>query len=287
MDLKILILYLDLVNIEKGIQRYKLIQNKNLFIASFRNAINTLQSLLKVKPLKYSYYMTDENIMEMGVYYWDTSKFGTSAAKKGISTGSLDIDLLIFGRFVSNEQLGDGVLASAGAYYIEKETNQPTIGLVNINKDLDYSIINSQEYFQSIILHEFTHILGFDYDFFKTVFNNVLIQKDKFGIERYYINSTKVINVAKKYFNCENVIGVELENYGDTGTAGSHWEARLLLGDYMNGIIYEEEQVISEFTLALLEDTGYYKANYYTGGLMRYGKNKGCEFLNEKCVNEF
>ena len=53
----------------------------------------------------------------------------------------------------------------------------------------------------------------------------------------------------------------------------------------MNGVIYPEEQVISEFTLALLEDTGYYKANYYTGGLMRYGKGKGCDFIKKRCVN--
>ena len=33
------------------------------------------------------------------------------------------------------------------------------------------------------------------------------------------------------------------------------------------------------------EDTGYYKANYYTGGLMRYGKGKGCDFINNRCVN--
>ena len=53
----------------------------------------------------------------------------------------------------------------------------------------------------------------------------------------------------------------------------------------MNGVVYPEEQVISEFTLALLEDTGYYKANYYTGGLMRYGKNKGCDFIKKRCVD--
>ena len=52
----------------------------------------------------------------------------------------------------------------------------------------------------------------------------------------------------------------------------------------MNGVIYTEELVISEFTLALLEDSGYYKANYYSGGLMRYEKNKGCDFVFNKCV---
>ena len=52
----------------------------------------------------------------------------------------------------------------------------------------------------------------------------------------------------------------------------------------MCNYFYLEEQVISEFTLSFLEDTGFYKANYYTGGLMRFGRNKGCEFLTEKCI---
>ena len=52
----------------------------------------------------------------------------------------------------------------------------------------------------------------------------------------------------------------------------------------MTDFIYPEEQVISGFTLALLEDLGYLKiAKKYTGGLMRFGKNKGCEFINQKC----
>jgi len=43
---------------------------------------------------------------------------------------------------------------------------------------------------------------------------------------------------------------------------------------------------ISEITLALLEDTGYYKVNYYTGGLHRFDKNMGCDFLDTKCVDK-
>ena len=222
----------------------------------------------------------------MGINAWDKEKFGTKAAEKGITFNNLGYDLIIFGRFVNSTEIGgEEVLASALPYYIEKETGQPILGLVNINKDVNYSLIHSQEYFQAIILHEFTHILGFGIEHFM-FFNYILMKNDKNGIMKYYINSTRVVNTAKKYFNCPDLIGVELENFGGEGTAGSHWEARILLGDYMNGIIYTEEQVISEITLALLEDTGYYKANYYTGGLMRYGKNKGCEFINENCINE-
>ena len=51
----------------------------------------------------------------------------------------------------------------------------------------------------------------------------------------------------------------------------------------MTGVLYDEA-VISEITLALFEDSGFYKAKYYTGGLFRYGKNQGCEFLNSYCV---
>ena len=51
----------------------------------------------------------------------------------------------------------------------------------------------------------------------------------------------------------------------------------------MTEAIYPEEQVISEFTLAFLEDIEYYKANSFTGGLIQFGKHKGCDFLKQKC----
>ena len=47
---------------------------------------------------------------------------------------------------------------------------------------------------------------------------------------------------------------------------------------------YPEEQVLSGFTLAFFEDLGYlHVIKNYTGGLMRFGKYKGCSFLREKC----
>ena len=275
-------IYFDLTNFLKELEMYNLNRYKNLFLSSFNKAIKTLESLFKVKPLKYKYIYDDEVIRDMGINYWEKDKFGSSSK---YSLYDLGIDLLIFGRFKSQEDLGQYVLASAGAYHYEKETGLPIDGIVYINKDLDYSDLQTKEYFESIILHEFIHVLGFSSFFFVNVFHNILIDEDKFGIERYYINSAKVINVAKKYYNCNNIKGIELEESGGQGIVGSHWESRILLGEIMNGDIYPEEQVISEFTLAVLEDSGLYKANYYTGGLMRYGKNKGCDFLYEKCVN--
>ena len=44
------------------------------------------------------------------------------------------------------------------------------------------------------------------------------------------------------------------------------------------------ENVISNITLALFEDSGWYKVNYYNGGHFRFGKNKGCEFFQKLSV---
>ena len=45
------------------------------------------------------------------------------------------------------------------------------------------------------------------------------------------------------------------------------------------------DTVLSDITLALFEDSGFYKVNYYSGGLFKFGKNKGCDFLNKKCID--
>ena len=67
------------------------------------------------------------------------------------------------------------------------------------------------------------------------------------------------------------------------GTAFAHWESRILLGDYMIGLSFDDI-AISEITLALFEDSGWYKTNKYTGGLFKFGKNEGCFMLEQKCL---
>ena len=277
-------IYLDLENI-----KYEISQMKNLnvdadfFINSMQKAVKTLESLLKVKPLVGNYYLEDSDFGLLNISKWNTSLFGTDAKNNGIMFNEQGIDLVIFGTFAD---LGESTLATASAKAYQNITGQPYIGLLKINKDVDYTKPHSEEYFQSILVHEFTHILGFSKHFFEKYYHNLFWKIDDLGYNRTYLNSTKVVQVAKKYFNCEDIDGVELENQGGSGTSSSHWEARILLGEYMNGYSYTEEQVISEFTLAVLEDSGYYKANYYTGGLMRFGKNKGCQFLKNKCVDK-
>jgi len=278
-------IHLDLYNFEDEVKKYKLQAQRELFITGMKRAVNTFQSLLNVKQVK-NYVFQDEQLIELGIKSWDKEKIGNETIKNNKGMANLNIDLYIFIKFGNTSEMGEGVLAYAGPYYTDTSSGQPILGIATINRDVDFTKNNSLRYFESVILHEFTHILGFTNYLFENYIHNYKIKYDNDGIKRAYINSATVLNVAKKYFNCPTIDGVGLEEYGGQGTFGSHWEEKILLGDIMCGVMYEEEQAISEFTLALLEDTGYYKVkNYYTGGLMKFGKNKGCDFINKKCVN--
>ena len=279
-------IHIDTYNLEEEMKQYNLTHYHNIFIEAMAKAKETLESLLKVKNPN-CYTLSDNQIISIGINYWDKTKIGNEAREKNITTCTNDIDLIVFSRFGKENELGALTLATAKPIYLDSTTRRPIAGVITINRFFDYFKINSKEFLQSLIIHEITHILGFLRSFFKEAYHNIYTAIDQYNITRTYINSTRVVEVARKYFNCSDLEGVELEDYGGSSTAGSHWEARILLGDYMNGILYPEEQVISEFTLALLEDSGYYKANYYTGGLMRYGKNKGCKFVRDKCINNY
>ena len=275
-------IYLDLFNFNDEIKKYNLESQREFFVTGMNKAIKTLESLLKVKQTK-NYKFTDENLISNLIYNWNDSVIGSKMRDKGIGMIDLGIDLYIFVRFGDKEEIGEYNLASSGSKFVDKDTDQPLMGVVNINREVDYSKENSLRFFEGIFLHELIHVLGFSFSKLKK-YNRYFQEIDRYGVLRTYVNSTKVVETAKKYFNCPDIRGVELENHGGNATI-SHWEERILLGEIMS-YSYDEEEVISEFTLAFLEDTGYYKANYYTGGLMQYGKNKGCDFLNLKCVNE-
>ena len=278
--------YFDLYTFEDEIIENNCTHKRDIFLTGLNKAMDTLKSLLKVRKTIKDYYVSDDFITNFTkINKWDKEKIGDEAKSKNITLESLGIDFYIFVKLSSNQELGFNVLAAAAPVIFDNETGQPSVGIIFINKDINITKKNSLRCFESIVVHELTHILGFSKFIFNKYFGNYFFNKtDSDGLNRPYVRTPKVLETAKKYFNCNDIEGVPLEEIPDIGTFGSHWEERVLLGELMGGSIYSEEQVISEFTLALLEDLGYYKATYYTGGLMQFGKNKGCEFLYSRCV---
>ena len=250
---------------------------------SMSRCVNTFKKLLYVKkplnsPIKIK---TEQDLNE-----WKFTKYNINSELLPNSKG-IECDLLILIRFKNENEDMKNEFPDTSAVYIDEYTKRPIVGILVINDEFEIKT-NSQEYLDFLLLHGITHILGFSYDLFSffpgQLSNTILIQKEtRTNKEKYKIKTPKVLEFAKKYFNCDTITGVELENK-EGNVNPSHWEARILLGDYMNSEPYTAEQVISEFTLALLEDSGWYKVNYYTGGLMRFGKNKGCDFINKDCL---
>ena len=190
----------------------------------------------------------------------------------------INYDVIVFPSFT--DQFNTAILAGAGVcltIQIESKPKRPVAGILLINQTLSFDKKNTDIYFKKILFHEITHILIFNPNILYDL--GMITQKNSI----YYVNSANVLLRAKQHYNCASITGVPLEDQGSRGSAGTHWEARYMLGDYMISTNYYDS-VISNITLALFEDSGFYKVNYYSGGLFKFGKNKGCEFLNQKCI---
>ena len=71
----------------------------------------------------------------------------------------------------------------------------------------------------------------------------------------------KVKEVARKHFNCDSLPGLLLENAGRVGSKSMHWEGRVAYTEVMTSTDVRDP-VISDFTFAWFEDSGYYQVNW-------------------------
>ena len=69
---------------------------------------------------------------------------------------------------------------------------------------------------------------------------------------------------------------------GGSGTAGSHWEKRLVANEFMNPQVADNPVLFSALTLALFEDTGWYKPNYGAAQHLPWGYKQG-KSIKRRC----
>ena len=263
-------IYIDTTELDsQGIDSSKLTVLKN----ALTKAKNDYEGLLKVIPL--SKFKISGNSAASSL----KRSCGVSSFNTQITGSGIDADMVIFPKISSD--LGSSVIAASQNCISVKSTSKPLAGYIWINPDYLGTGDNYELFLKNTLFHEMAHILVFDPDLFQ-LFGNIG-QITLNGVSYYTIGSEKVLEKAKVHFDCDSLTGVLLENQGSSGSANSHWEARIMLGDYMISTNYIEN-VVSDITLALFEDSGWYKVNYYTGGLFRFGKGRGCEFINQKCI---
>ncbi|KAJ3672797.1 hypothetical protein LUZ60_006171 [Juncus effusus] len=143
------------------------------------------------------------------------------------------------------------------------------------------------------LIHEVMHVLGFDPHAFahfrddrKRRRTQVTVQEmdQKLGRTVTRIVLPRVIMHSRHHYGAfsDNFTGLELEDGGGRGTSGSHWEKRLLMNEIMTGSV-DTRSVVSKMTLALLEDSGWYKANYSMAEGLEWGRNQGTDFVTSPC----
>jgi leishmanolysin-like peptidase len=82
------------------------------------------------------------------------------------------------------------------------------------------------------------------------------------GVKQVFAFQTpKVLAEARAHFGCNSIDYVYLENEGSELSAGAHFE-KIHFGNELMTSAKVGQSVISRLTLALLEDTNWYKADY-------------------------
>lgn len=65
---------------------------------------------------------------------------------------------------------------------------------------------------------------------------------------------------------------------------GDHWDERLFYPESLSGVVSPTTNVLSPLTLALMEDSGWYAANYSKANVSPWGHGVGCDFARKPCL---
>lgn len=181
---------------------------------------------------------------------------------------------------------------------LDATTSRPVVGLINF---IPSALTNAVKLDQQVVgldvmtaIHELFHAMGYTANFFgEYVDLNGVRQSD--GLKEYYstaldkvvtkLTFPRALREARLYFGCPEMDGIELEDEGGPGTAGTHWEKRVHNQEVVAGVSSTTRIFVSSFTLAYFEDLGYYTANLAAAqnSLMAFGKDAGCDFVNLRC----
>eukprot|EP00495_Collosphaeridae_sp_1-RS-2012_P004699 TRINITY_DN399_c0_g1_i8.p1 TRINITY_DN399_c0_g1~~TRINITY_DN399_c0_g1_i8.p1 ORF type:complete len:601 (-),score=54.08 TRINITY_DN399_c0_g1_i8:188-1990(-) len=80
------------------------------------------------------------------------------------------------------------------------------------------------------------------------------------------------------------MIGAELESQGEVYTQWKHWDAQYFFEEILTGYIDGSPRTFSGLNLALMEDSGWYEANWGREGKLKWGKGNGCTFSSGSCI---
>ena len=272
----------------------------NEFITAMYSAQDILQDFLEIDTPAHEFHdLGDDNEnTNYETYYQDN--YGISKYTSIFATDKIyfnEYNFYIFAKFTNLHEKSTSVI-------LEYHGGNPIIGIVlfdNNIENLDKSKLTF-DYLNSLMLHHFIRLIGFSVPDQFNQFDYIPYENDAYylSLDEVGYEFPNVINYARKYFNCSSIDRIELylekilDETGEVCLYGEnnikmvdlYWPKRLFLGELLTKFDYPEERILSGFTLAFLDDLPYLKVTKnYTGGLMKFGKHKGCEFFFNDCGN--
>ena len=208
-----------------------------------------------------------------------------SVLYKGVSTDHF--------LFFSAQSSSSSWAASSAYCYLSASNKRPLISSVRINTKYMLPSVNNpivHEKNTYLLMHELTHSFGFSGSLFKYYLDsngktrkNHIKTVTLLGKKRTVLDIPELTTKLRKHFGCSSLEGAYLENNGGSGTASSHFERRHFMNEYMtSGVMFQQR--ISEFTLGVLEGSGWYAPNYDYAEPFYFGQGQGCNFLKQSCT---
>lgn len=165
--------------------------------------------------------------------------------------------------------------------------NRPLAGIANLCPNRISTAPEDFGYMLDTAVHEVLHALVMS----RTLMDNFIDEDGNKRTETVSVEDgvAKIVTPAVKkqirdMFDCDELDGARLEDEGGSGTAGSHWESRMFMGEIMVGnSLGSTRDILSNVTMALAEDSGWYMPNYDRAGLLANSYKKGCGFVKEDC----
>ncbi|KAK0059365.1 leishmanolysin-like peptidase [Biomphalaria pfeifferi] len=238
------------------------------------------------------------------------------------SSPGIDADFILYVASKHSERCQQ---SKAFAAHCQQEAalDRPVAGYCNICPSIILASVYNTKQLLTTIKHEILHALGFTsglYAFYRNSLGEPLTERDPITRQprnfspqmNVFLSSTntvrsvlrpnwhqisgvatkkismmvtpKVVEEVRRHFNCSSLEGAELEDQGGNGTAVTHWEKRIFENEAMTGT-YTHNSIFSRITFAMMEDTGWYKADYSKSGEYEWGRNLGCNFVQDSCYN--
>eukprot|EP00873_Tetraselmis_striata_P001542 jgi/Tetstr1/421806/TSEL_012708.t1 len=207
-------------------------------------------------------------------------------------SGALDADFLLYVS-ASQEGCGEGVAAFAGACELDPATRRPVAGEVNFCPDYILTDRRDWGYMLDTAVHEMLHALVMHDALFPFFVDSELRPLERVvttleGGKKQGISTPSVVAALRAHRSCDDLQHMPLEDGGGHGTALAHWELSAALDEIMVGVSAVQgfqRQVVSNITLALLHDSGWYTPSWAAAGLLGWGRGAGCGF-GESCAGD-